>query len=101
MDVTTGEGAEAQAGKRVTVHYTGWLTDGKKFDSSRDRGSPFTFRLGAGEVIRGWDEGVAGMKIGGRRKLIIPADLGYGQRGSGPIPGGATLIFAVELISVA
>ncbi len=99
-DVVSGEGEEATSGKNVTVHYTGWLTDGKKFDSSRDRGSPFSFRLGGGQVIRGWDEGVAGMKVGGRRKLVIPAELGYGQRGVGPIPPGATLVFAVELISV-
>jgi FKBP-type peptidyl-prolyl cis-trans isomerase len=100
VDVVTGEGDEAQAGKSVTVHYTGWLTDGTKFDSSRDRGSPFSFRLGGGQVIKGWDQGVAGMRIGGRRKLIIPSDLGYGARGTGPIPGGATLIFAVELLKV-
>ncbi len=99
-DLAAGSGAEAAAGANVTVHYTGWLTDGRKFDSSRDRGSAFTFRLGSGQVIRGWDEGVAGMRVGGRRRLEIPPDLGYGSRGVGPIPGGATLIFAVELLDV-
>ncbi len=100
-DLAEGTGAEAQGGQTVTVHYTGWLTDGRKFDSSRDRGSPFSFRLGAGQVIRGWDEGVAGMRVGGRRRLEIPPELGYGSRGVGPIPGGATLVFAVELLGVA
>lgn len=100
-ELATGAGAEAQSGQNVTVHYTGWLTDGRKFDSSRDRGSPFSFRLGAGQVIKGWDQGVAGMKVGGRRRLEIPPELGYGSRGVGPIPGGATLIFAVELLGVA
>ena len=99
-DVQAGEGAEAKVGQQVTVHYTGWLTDGKKFDSSRDRGQPFKFGLGAGQVIKGWDEGVAGMKVGGRRRLIIPSSLGYGDRGVGPIPAGATLVFAVELLGV-
>jgi FKBP-type peptidyl-prolyl cis-trans isomerase FkpA len=99
-DLATGSGPEAAHGQSVTVHYTGWLTDGRKFDSSRDRGSPFSFRLGAGEVIRGWDQGVAGMRVGGRRRLEIPPELGYGSRGVGPIPGGATLIFAVELLGV-
>lgn len=99
-ELALGDGAEATAGQTVTVHYTGWLTDGRKFDSSRDRGSPFSFRLGGGQVIRGWDEGVAGMRIGGRRRLEIPPELGYGSRGVGPIPGGATLVFAVELLSV-
>jgi FKBP-type peptidyl-prolyl cis-trans isomerase len=96
-----GTGTEATAGKKVSVHYTGWLTDGKKFDSSKDRGQPFQFRLGAGEVIRGWDQGVAGMKIGGKRKLTIPPDLGYGARGAGGvIPPNATLVFEVELLGV-
>jgi FKBP-type peptidyl-prolyl cis-trans isomerase len=97
-DLAPGEGDAARSGQQVTVHYTGWLPDGKKFDSSRDRGQAFTFKLGGGQVIRGWDEGVAGMKVGGRRRLEIPPDLGYGQRGTGPIPPGATLIFSVELI---
>jgi FKBP-type peptidyl-prolyl cis-trans isomerase len=98
-DLTLGEGQEARAGQTVTVHYTGWLENGTKFDSSLDRRSPFNFRLGAGEVIRGWDEGVAGMKVGGKRKLTIPADLGYGARGAGGvIPPNATLIFEVELL---
>jgi len=96
-----GEGAEAKSGDTVTVHYTGWLTDGTKFDSSVDRGQPFQFRLGIGQVIRGWDEGVAGMKVGGKRKLTIPPDMGYGQRGAGAlIPPNATLVFEVELLGV-
>ena len=100
-DVAAGAGATAAPGQHVTVHYTGWLTDGSKFDSSRDRGQPFSFKLGAGHVIRGWDEGVAGMRVGGRRMLHIPPALGYGAGGAGPIPGGATLIFAVELLKTA
>lgn len=107
-DEVAGGGNEAAAGRRVTVHYTGWLYDqgkadhkGKKFDSSRDRGEPFDFRLGAGEVIRGWDEGVAGMKVGGRRTLTIPPDYGYGPQGAGGvIPPNATLVFDVELLDV-
>jgi FKBP-type peptidyl-prolyl cis-trans isomerase len=100
-DVTVGNGAEAQAGKTVSVHYTGWLTDGTKFDSSVDRGQPFSFLLGAGGVIAGWDEGVAGMKAGGKRILVIPSDLGYGASGAGGvIPPNATLIFEVELLDV-
>jgi FKBP-type peptidyl-prolyl cis-trans isomerase len=99
QDEVLGNGDTAKAGQQVQVHYTGWLTDGTKFDSSKDRGTPFKFRLGAGEVIRGWDEGVAGMKIGGKRKLVIPAELGYGSRGAGGlIPPGATLVFEVELL---
>ncbi|MFL5493127.1 MAG: FKBP-type peptidyl-prolyl cis-trans isomerase [Gemmatimonadales bacterium] len=98
-DVTVGQGAEATPGHQVKVHYTGWLLNGKKFDSSRDRGEPFEFALGAGQVIAGWDEGVAGMKVGGRRKLVIPPDLGYGAGGAPPdIPPGATLVFDVELL---
>ncbi len=100
-DTKAGTGTEAIAGKRVTVHYVGTLTDGSKFDSSRDRGKGFTFVLGAGNVIKGWDQGVAGMKIGGVRKLTIPAELGYGERGFPPvIPPNSTLLFEVELLSV-
>jgi FKBP-type peptidyl-prolyl cis-trans isomerase FkpA len=100
-DLKPGSGTEAVAGKNVTVHYVGTLTDGKKFDSSRDRGKPFPFRLGAGQVIQGWDKGVAGMKIGGLRKLTIPASLGYGAGGYPPvIPPNATLVFEVELLGV-
>jgi FKBP-type peptidyl-prolyl cis-trans isomerase len=100
-DVQVGNGAEAVAGKQVSVHYTGTLTDGKKFDSSLDRGQPFKFLLGAGQVIQGWDKGVAGMKVGGKRKLTIPPSLGYGERGAGGIiPPNATLVFDVELLGV-
>ncbi len=100
-DLVSGDGAEAKAGQMVTVHYTGWLTNGSKFDSSKDRNDPFRFKLGAGQVIRGWDEGVAGMQIGGKRKLTIPPQLGYGARGAGGvIPPNATLVFEVELLDV-
>ena len=100
-DTTTGTGTEAVAGKSVEVHYTGTLANGTKFDSSHDRNKPFSFRLGAGQVIKGWDEGVAGMKVGGTRKLVIPSDLGYGARGAGSsIPPNAQLTFVVELLKV-
>ena len=100
-DLTQGEGTEALSGKNVTVHYVGTLTDGKKFDSSRDRGKGFSFRLGAGQVIKGWDQGVKGMKVGGLRKLTVPSDLAYGDRGFPPvIPPNATLVFEVELLEV-
>lgn len=100
-DLEEGTGAEAEAGKEVTVHYTGWLVDGTRFDSSLDRNQPFSFALGKGQVIRGWDEGVQGMKVGGKRKLTIPPQLGYGARGAGGvIPPNATLVFEVELLEV-
>ena len=100
-ELKAGTGDEATNGKTVDVHYTGWLTNGTKFDSSVDRGRPFSFVLGAGRVIKGWDQGVAGMKVGGKRKLTIPSELGYGSRGAGAvIPPDATLVFDVELLAV-
>ena len=101
-DLVVGTGAEAVAGKLISVHYTGTLTDGTKFDSSVDRGAPFEFTLGTGQVIQGWDQGFAGMKVGGKRRLTIPSSLGYGDAGTpgGPIPPKATLIFEVELLEV-
>ena len=101
VDLKVGTGREAHAGETAFVHYTGWLTNGTKFDSSKDRGEPFPFRLGAGQVIKGWEEGVEGMKIGGIRKLTIPPELGYGSRGAGRvIPPDATLVFEVELLDL-
>lgn len=108
QDLEPGTGAAVAAGQTAVVHYTGWLWDaaapdnkGRKFDSSRDHGDTFAFRVGGGEVIRGWDQGVAGMKVGGKRRLVIPPDLGYGARGAGGvIPGGATLVFDVELMGI-
>ena len=101
VDLVVGTGREAAAGNLATVHYTGWLTNGTKFDSSVDRRDPFSFPIGSGKVIRGWDEGVAGMKVGGKRKLTIPPQLGYGARGAGGvIPPNATLVFDVELLEV-
>jgi peptidylprolyl isomerase len=100
-DLEVGDGPSPQDGQRVSVHYTGWLEDGTKFDSSLDRGRPFSFVIGQGQVIRGWDEGVAGMKVGGSRQLVIPAELGYGSQGAGEvIPPDATLVFEVELLDV-
>ena len=100
-DQIVGDGDEATAGQTVEVHYTGWLTDGTKFDSSHDRNQTFSFKLGGGQVIAGWDQGVAGMRIGGARKLTIPPEMGYGERGAGGvIPPNATLVFKVELIGL-
>ena len=100
-ELVAGTGPEAKSGHTVSVHYTGWLTSGKKFESSLDRGQPFEFKLGAGQVIKGWDQGVAGMKVGAKRKLTIPPELGYGARGfPGAIPPSSTLVFEVELLGV-
>jgi len=101
VEIAEGTGAQPKTGDSVSVHYTGWLKSGQKFDSSRDRGEPLEFKVGRGQVIKGWDEGVGSMKVGGKRKLIIPAHLGYGDRGAaGVIPPGATLIFEVELVGI-
>lgn len=99
-DLTVGTGAEAVAGKKVTVNYVGTLTDGTKFDSSYDRNQPFSFVLGSGQVIAGWDQGLAGMKVGGKRRLTIPPELGYGAQATGSIPANSTLVFEVELLGV-
>ncbi len=101
LDIQMGSGASARPGQQVKVHYTGWLANGQKFDSSVDRREPFEFMLGAGEVMKGWDEGVSGMKVGGKRKIVIPPELGYGRRGAGGvIPPDAELIFEVELLGL-
>ena len=101
VDLVEGKGATPKTGETVSVHYTGWLKSGQKFDSSHDRGQPLQFPIGKGRVIKGWDEGVGTMKVGGKRKLVIPAHLGYGDRGAGNvIPPGATLIFEVELLGI-
>ena len=100
-DIAAGQGDLAEPGRTVRVHYTGWLPNGKKFDSSRDRGEPFAFTLGAGQVITGWDEGVIGMKVGGRRKLVLPPAMAYGEAGAPPdIPPGSTLVFDVEVLGL-
>lgn len=99
-DLVVGEGARADSGDVVTVHYTGWLPSGRKFDSSRDGGDPFDVAIGYGRVVQGWDQGIVGMRVGGQRRLVIPPALGYGARGQGPIPGNATLVFDVELLEV-
>ncbi|OGO50914.1 MAG: hypothetical protein A2148_02115 [Chloroflexi bacterium RBG_16_68_14] len=100
IDLQVGDGATAEAGRTISVHYTGWLEDGTKFDSSLDRGQPFEFVLGVGDVIEGWDRGVEGMKVGGKRRLVIPPELAYGEAGRGSIPPNATLTFEVELLDV-
>jgi FKBP-type peptidyl-prolyl cis-trans isomerase len=101
VDLVTGTGATAASGDTVTVHYVGTFTNGQKFDSSYDRNQPFVFRVGAGQVIAGWDQGVPGMRVGGKRRLTIPPDLAYGSRGQGPIPPNSTLVFEIELLSIA
>lgn len=101
VDLVTGTGATAVSGDTVTVHYVGTFTNGQKFDSSYDRNQPFAFRVGAGQVIAGWDQGVPGMRVGGKRRLTIPPDLAYGSRGQGPIPPNSTLVFEIELLSIA
>lgn len=101
QDLVVGTGATAVAGDTVTVHYVGTLTNGTKFDSSYDRNQPYTFRLGAGQVIPGFDQGVAGMRVGGKRRLTIPPDLAYGSQGQGPIPPNATIVFEIDLVSIA
>jgi len=98
VDLKVGDGTLAESGMTIAAHYTGWLTNGTKFDSSLDRGQPYSFKLGTGQVIRGWDEGIKGMRVGGKRKLTIPPNLGYGESGMGPIPPNSTLVFEVELV---
>ncbi|MCW7482784.1 FKBP-type peptidyl-prolyl cis-trans isomerase [Leptospira kanakyensis] len=100
IDLVVGKGEEAFSGSYVTVHYVGKLTNGTKFDSSRDRNRPFEFNLGAGEVVKGWDKGIKGMRVGGKRKLIIPPELGYGSKTVGSIPANSTLVFEVELLKI-
>lgn len=99
-DIKVGEGAEVKAGDSVDVHYIGTLQNGTEFDNSRKRGEPFNFTVGAGQVIKGWDEGLVGMQVGGQRVLVIPPEMAYGERGIGPIPGNATLVFAIELVAI-
>lgn len=100
QDLVVGTGAEAKAGTTILAHYTGTLSTGEKFDNSYDRGEPLSFKLGAGQVIQGWDQGIAGMKVGGQRRLTIPPELGYGSQAVGPIPANSTLVFEVELVGV-
>jgi FKBP-type peptidyl-prolyl cis-trans isomerase len=100
QDLVVGTGTEAKAGNTIQAHYTGTLTNGEKFDSSYDREEPLSFKLGVGQVIQGWDQGIVGMKVGGKRRLTIPPELGYGSRAVGPIPANSTLVFEVELVGV-